>query len=317
MRHLTMPRLSRRTAAAFMATGVMAASVLGVGPAHAVGPSITVAAGASAQTYVVTPTDPIELPLEGTFTLRNTLTAGDNDPRFFVSLVNGTGQAALGGESCTNESSCSLLDVKAGTAALTLTLNAFGTFKVMRSFNGAAAQQIGTVRFAGNTFTIGFERPSGRTCPELTRIVAAGAKVRLPSIDESADCIGEDRVLDEWELGTTTYAPGSVFVPTGDTTFRALTSRERAIVIDGSRTTISDRPGVKITGQTFGFKPGATLTIFFRLAGETGYREATAQPEVDRDGTFEWQRKTGKKIYVYVTSRNGSVRSNRVIIPAR
>jgi len=31
---------------------------------------------------------------------------------------------------------------------------------------------------------------------------------------------------------------------------------------------------------------------------------------------FTWQRKTGKKFYAYVTSDDGAVQSNRVIIPA-
>jgi hypothetical protein len=35
---------------------------------------------------------------------------------------------------------------------------------------------------------------------------------------------------------------------------------------------------------------------------------------VSDDGTFTWQRRTGKKTYVYFRA-DGDVRSNRVIIP--
>jgi hypothetical protein len=38
------------------------------------------------------------------------------------------------------------------------------------------------------------------------------------------------------------------------------------------------------------------------------------QPVVAADGSFTWSRKTGKKVYVYFASEDGSVQSNRIII---
>jgi hypothetical protein len=37
----------------------------------------------------------------------------------------------------------------------------------------------------------------------------------------------------------------------------------------------------------------------------------------DADGEFYWQRKTGKKIYVYFMNEDGTVKSARIIIPAK
>ena len=93
----------------------------------------------------------------------------------------------------------------------------------------------------------------------------------------------------------------------------------RSITITGSRTTVSGKPGIIVNGTTTGFKKGDTVVPYFRFPGETTYTESTARPEIAADGSFEWQRKTGKKIYVYVTydtDAGDKVQSNRVIIDA-
>ena len=93
----------------------------------------------------------------------------------------------------------------------------------------------------------------------------------------------------------------------------------RSITITGSRTTVSGKPGIIVNGTTTGFKKGDTVEPYFRFPGETTYTESTARPEIAADGSFEWQRKTGKKIYVYVTydtDAGDKVQSNRVIIDA-
>jgi hypothetical protein len=38
---------------------------------------------------------------------------------------------------------------------------------------------------------------------------------------------------------------------------------------------------------------------------------------VSEDGTFDWGRKTGKRVSVYVETPDRSLRSNTVTIPAR
>jgi hypothetical protein len=89
----------------------------------------------------------------------------------------------------------------------------------------------------------------------------------------------------------------------------------KAIVISGERGTVSGKPGVIIDGSTTGFENGKTVIPYFRFPGETSYTEGTARPVIN-DGDFTWERKTGKKFYAYVTSDDGAVQSNRIIIAA-
>ena len=90
---------------------------------------------------------------------------------------------------------------------------------------------------------------------------------------------------------------------------------DKSITITGSRTTVSGKPGIKIDGVVTGIDNGKTVIPYFRFPGETTFAEGSARPEIT-DGSFTWQRKTGKKFYAYVTSDDGAVKSNRVIIPA-
>lgn len=59
---------------------------------------------------------------------------------------------------------------------------------------------------------------------------------------------------------------------------------------------------------------GADVVAWVKLAGQDEY-EAGSFRTVGLDGDFTWQRRTGKKLFVYFES--GSVRSNRLIMTAR
>ena len=50
-----------------------------------------------------------------------------------------------------------------------------------------------------------------------------------------------------------------------------------------------------------------------RLPGELSYSNGS-QRTVRDDGSFTWQRKTKKTVYVYFRTLDGEVRSNRVVI---
>ena len=93
------------------------------------------------------------------------------------------------------------------------------------------------------------------------------------------------------------------------------TPQTKSITIVGSRTTVAGKPGIEIDGITVGIEDGKTVIPYFRFPGETSYTEGSARPVIT-DDEFTWQRKTGKKFYAYVTNDDGSVTSNRVIIPA-
>ena len=85
---------------------------------------------------------------------------------------------------------------------------------------------------------------------------------------------------------------------------------EKAILITSSRDRVSPWV-VRVDGSTTGLV-GAQVTPYVRKAGQTSYIPGANVRTVDEDGRFTWQRKSGKRLYVYFTS--GEVRSNRLII---
>ena len=117
----------------------------------------------------------------------------------------------------------------------------------------------------------------------------------------------------------TTYSKPATFTTAPATSAASLitvtSTSSKSISITGSRTTVSGKPGIKIDGVVTGIDNGKTVVPYFRFPGETTFAEGTARPVIS-DGSFTWQRKTGKKFYAYVTSDDGVVKSNRVIIPA-
>jgi hypothetical protein len=86
-----------------------------------------------------------------------------------------------------------------------------------------------------------------------------------------------------------------------------------SVVITGSR----DGQRIVVTGTTEGFGMGGTLRPWVRMPGQTSYTQGTATIRVSIEGTFTWQRRAGKKTYVYVMTPDGLVRSNTVTIAAR
>ena len=91
----------------------------------------------------------------------------------------------------------------------------------------------------------------------------------------------------------------------------------RTITIDCGRTTVSGKPGVYCNGQTTGFATGDVMIPMVKFPGQTEYTAGAARPAVGTAGGFSWQRKTGKKVYVYFVSQDGKTTSSRYIIPAK
>ncbi len=85
------------------------------------------------------------------------------------------------------------------------------------------------------------------------------------------------------------------------------------ITISGSR--VGDGPTIRVRGTTTGLV-GTTAVAWLRFPGQSEFRQGSSRV-VNPDGTFEWTRKTAKRVTVYFQNADGSVRSNRVIIPAR
>ena len=120
-----------------------------------------------------------------------------------------------------------------------------------------------------------------------------------------------------WQTGYT--APTNAPDPTTSAAATVLVSESsvKTITITGERGTVKGKPGIMVDGITTGFDEGAAMVPYIKFPGETAYSEGTARPKVDADGEFYWQRKTGKKIYVYFKNEDGTVKSERIIIQAK
>ena len=62
-----------------------------------------------------------------------------------------------------------------------------------------------------------------------------------------------------------------------------------------------------------GLVDGDVVRPWVKLAGQSAYSQGVASISVDDSGTFIWQRRTGKKVYVYFVSADG-VKSDRIIL---
>lgn len=74
------------------------------------------------------------------------------------------------------------------------------------------------------------------------------------------------------------------------------------------------KPGVIVTGTSTGVGMDAIVRPMMKLAGADSYTQGTASILVDEADDFTWQRRTSKKVYVYVRTEDGTARSNRVVI---
>ena len=93
--------------------------------------------------------------------------------------------------------------------------------------------------------------------------------------------------------------------------------KDPTISITGTRLKGDNNRLIRISGETTGLSEGSIVKPWFRVPRQTAYTEGKARVKVAADGTFTWQRKTGKRITVYFTSEDGKIRSNSVTIPAR
>lgn len=78
---------------------------------------------------------------------------------------------------------------------------------------------------------------------------------------------------------------------------------------------IRDGRKVKVVGATAGLA-GVQVTAWTRSPGSRRYTEGAKPRTVASDGTFTWQRTSGKRMYVYFRAADG-LRSNRAVIPAK
>ena len=89
--------------------------------------------------------------------------------------------------------------------------------------------------------------------------------------------------------------------------------------VDKTITITGSRSGTKIviTGSSTGIDPGSVLKPWLRFPGQSTFVEGVASIPVQEKGAFTWERRAGKKAYVYIQTADGKVKSNTVTIAAR
>jgi hypothetical protein len=93
-----------------------------------------------------------------------------------------------------------------------------------------------------------------------------------------------------------------------------VTPRAVSVVISGTRESVRGRSGIVVTGVSTGLEAGAILRPWMRYPGQMTFTEGVSDILVSMSGEFSWQRRTAKRVTVYVQSPDGSVTSNRVTI---
>ena len=120
-----------------------------------------------------------------------------------------------------------------------------------------------------------------------------------------------------WQTGYTAPTNAPDPITSAAATVLVSESSVKTITITGERGTVKGKPGIMVDGITTGFDEGDLMVPYIKFPGETSYSEGSARPAVDADGEFYWQRKTGKKIYIYFKNEDGTVKSDRIIIQAK
>lgn len=163
---------------------------------------------------------------------------------------------------------------------------------------------------------------NGSPAPNAAVSLVASGSIRFGNGGEArtvtTDSRGQTKVL----LYPLTAGSGYVTASFGDKTATATIQvraplAEKSIAIMGERGTVKGKPGIVVDGVTTGFAEGDVVVPWIKFPGQTTYSEGSARPKIDESGEFYWQRKTGKKIYIYFTNEDGSVKSDRIIIQAK
>jgi len=173
-----------------------------------------------------------------------------------------------------------------------------------------AATATGEVLLSGLTSTATFGTgASGKTTVTLIAGKAGTGKITF------APSLGASNAAAAWQTGYVKPVGAADPVKAAEVAVVVTSTAARTISIVGERATVSGKPGVRVDGFADGFNDGQTVKPWVRFPGQTEYTVGSARPSIT-DEEFTWSRKTGKKTYVYFTSDDDVIQSNRVIIPA-
>jgi hypothetical protein len=142
--------------------------------------------------------------------------------------------------------------------------------------------------------------PSGRTC--LVAAPALACEVRGLSNGTAYTFTVKALTGAGWSDAST---PSSAVTPEA--------TPKPTITITGSR----EGQRIEVSGATTGFGMGGELKPWIRPTAMDSFTQGAATILVGMDGTFEWVRRAGRQVSVYVATPDGSVRSNTVTIRGR
>jgi hypothetical protein len=83
--------------------------------------------------------------------------------------------------------------------------------------------------------------------------------------------------------------------------------------LQGTRTRVRGKQGIRVTGANNDLI-GQRVVPYYKLPGQSSFTQGTSRPLVNSEGEFRYQRRTGKKIYIYFATEDGSARSERITI---
>lgn len=135
----------------------------------------------------------------------------------------------------------------------------------------------------------------------------SGTCVVSATTDDTQSCVVEDLVNGDSYVFRVRALTGAGWGAWSQPS-TAVIPAQRSIMISGSR----DGRQVRVEGVTTGLV-GAEVRPWVRFPGQRGFTPGSSVRTVDTEGTFTWQRRTGKKVYVYFRA-DDDVRSNRLTI---
>lgn len=165
-----------------------------------------------------------------------------------------------------------------------------------------------------NSVTVSWQAPPSPGTYEITHYQASASPGNASCLTVTAEM---NCVIDGLDSGESYYVTVEALSGAGWGTTSGPSSpisplAQPTIVITGTRSDARGKPGVRVQGTTTGLN-GATLAPWVMLPGQTAYQQGVASRTVT-DGTFTWQRRTGKKVYVYFRALDGTAQSDRIII---
>jgi len=164
-----------------------------------------------------------------------------------------------------------------------------------------------TFNMAGGTCTILGESRSGTysVAVDSQGQTTPGTYLRVPA---SEDCSREGYEFAGWIRDGARANSGEILFASSIVT----ATWQPTIVITRSG---RDGRSVSMVGSAPGLEEGSRLTVWVKFPGDSTYTRSSTTMRVGVDGSFSWSRETKRKVSVYFTNTDASVKSIVITIP--